>query len=57
MLPTDWLSCLKDRPRSRKWASRPHRIRVRQSCLGDWLLEDRVLLAGLVRPSDTVPSS
>jgi hypothetical protein len=57
MLPIDWLTWLKDRPRSRKWDRRPRRDRVRQALVGDWLLEDRCLLAGLVMPSDTVPSS
>jgi hypothetical protein len=54
MGPTDWLSWLKDRPRSRIWVRRPRRNRVRQSCVGDCLLEDRCLLSGMPMPPNTV---
>ena len=57
MLPTDWLIWLKDRSRSRNSARRRCRDRMRHGWSGDWLLEDRFLLSGLVMPTDTVPSS
>ncbi len=57
MSPRDWLSPRKNVPASRRtWNRRARRNPVRQSCVGDWLLEDRLLLAGLVMPGDTVPA-
>lgn len=61
MLANDWLTRLKDHRRSRAQARRPRRDRdrdrggVARGWAGDWLLEERCLLAGLLMPSDTVP--
>ncbi|QEH39071.1 hypothetical protein OJF2_76830 [Aquisphaera giovannonii] len=51
----DWLIRPRGRVRSRSWG-RPRRDRVPQGWAGDRFLEDRVLLAGVVMPSDTVSS-
>ena len=55
MLPTDWLTWLKDRPRCRPSARRRRREQVPRGWVDDMLLEKRCLLSGFLMPHDTVP--